>query len=62
MPSYEVTVWVEAGGEPEDDPQVTTTVDAPNKHSAVENAREFVRNSRPDLNHLKIWAWVVRKR
>jgi hypothetical protein len=61
MPSYQVTVWIEAGGEPEDDPRVTAIVGAPDKHRAVEKAREFVRDNRKELNPMKIWAWVVRK-
>lgn len=34
MKRYEVKMWVESDGEPEDDPEVTKAVDAPDTLSA----------------------------
>lgn len=61
MHKYEVTVWVDAGGEPADDPHLTVTVEAPDKHAAVDKARDHVRDNHPELNYMKIWTWSVRK-
>jgi hypothetical protein len=52
---YEVTIWIESGGEPEDDPCIRKVVVAPNKHTALDSAQLLVRDENPELNHLKIW-------
>lgn len=59
---YEITMWVESGGEPEDDPSVTKVVSASDKHDALDLARLKVRDENPELNYSKIWAWTVRRR
>lgn len=59
MKKYEVKMWVESDGEPEDDPLVTKAVDAPDKHSALDTARIRVRDENPELNYMKIWAWTI---
>lgn len=56
---YEVTMWIESDGEPEDDPCISKVVVAPNKHAALDWARLLVRDENPEVNHLKIWAWSV---
>ena len=58
---YEVTVWIEAGGEPEDDPHVSKIVEASDKHAALDAARLKVRDENPELNYRKIWAWTIRR-
>jgi len=59
MKKYEVTMWVESNGEPEDDPKITKTVSASDKHVALDAARLRVRDENPELNYRKIWAWAV---
>ena len=61
MKNYEVTMWVESDGEPEDDPKVTKIVEASDKHAALEVARILVRDENPELNYRKIWAWAIRR-
>ncbi len=61
MKEYEVTMWIESDGEPEDDPQIIKTVEATDKHAALDAARIMVRDENPDLNHRKIWAWALRR-
>ena len=59
--SYEVTMWVESGGEPEDDPTVQKVVNASDKHAALDAARAKVRDENAGLDHRKIWAWSIRR-
>ena len=61
MKKYEVTMWVESGREPEDDPKVSKFVSAADKHAALEMARILVRDENPELNYRKIWAWIIRR-
>lgn len=58
---YEVTMWVESGGEPEDDPCITKIVDASDKHCALDAARAKVRDENPEVNYQKIWAWAIQR-
>ena len=58
---YEVTVWIESDGEPEDDPRVSKVVEVQYKHAALDIARNKVRDENPELNHRKIWAWTIRR-
>ena len=58
---YEVTMWVESDGEPEDDPCFTKLVVAPDKHSALDAARLLVRDENPEVNYQKIWAWTLHR-
>lgn len=57
--SYKVTMWLEGGGEPENDPEVTKIVEADDKRQALDKARLAVRDENSDLNYRKIWAWCV---
>jgi hypothetical protein len=58
---YKVRMWIEAGGEPEDDPHVSKIVTASDKHAALDKARLKVRDENPKLNYRKIWAWTIRR-
>jgi hypothetical protein len=58
---YEVTMWIESDGEPEDDPCLTKVVVAQNKHAALEAARLFVRDENPEVNYARIWAWSLHR-
>lgn len=59
MKKYEVKMWIESGGEPEDDPCVSKIVEAADKQSALDTARKWVRDENPQHDHHKIWAWTV---
>ncbi len=50
MKKYEVKMWVESDGEPEDDPEVTKIVETSDKHSALDAARFLVRDENPERN------------
>ena len=58
---YEVTMWIESGGEPEEDPSIQKIVDAIDKHAALDFARSMVRDENPELDHGMIWAWSIRR-
>jgi len=59
MRTYRVTMYVEANGEPEDDPVIEKIVEASNKHAALDLAKKRVRDENPEFNYIKIWAWTV---
>lgn len=58
---YVVSIWVEGEGKAEDDPSVTKEVDASTPESALDVARDKVRMENPEINHMKIWFWTIRR-
>ena len=58
---FVVAMWIEGNGAPEDDSQIIKEVEADNPELALEAARSKVRSENPEINHMKIWFWTVRR-